>query len=838
MLGFSTTEHASINEIYHHATAPTLYTKSVNGSLFLDVQSGDSATVNSYEIGGDTLLWDGATNVTQSFKTFYATGRRFDLEQDHYERLKNNVSDFGHGECFISGLSGAAQDHASLMAVTAGAEVYFVAGLSARAGLYTLKQNTGGTLQQVAYTSDTSSTYLASPSALASAKIGARTFVFAASPTEAGVSSYEIHNDGSLIGIDNLGAENGIGINQPSVLLTTQVGAETVLLLGAAGSSSISAMSVDGNGNLTHINTIIDDQTTRFGGVHVMKSITISERVYVVAAGNDDGVSLFLLLPGGQLHHVQSLADTTALGLENINGMILQNLNGALQVYISSESEAGLTHLTVDIDPGGLTRFGTSGGGTIVTGAGADHLYGGSGNDRLEAGAGDDLLLDGHGQDVLLGGVGADVFIFSQDNTLDSILDFDLSQDKIDLSSWARLYSVGQLTIASETDGAMITFGQEQLRIFTANHKSLDYADFISTDVFGLFRPALPPTTTPITWVGTAEDDTKSGGDGDDNLTGGGGSDTIYGKGGRDNIQGGGGHDDLNGGGGDDILRGGTGKDHLNGGAGDDTLLGESSTDTLNGGEGNDVLRGGTGVDLLYGGVGADRLFGNTGVDELHGGAGDDYISGGDGVDQIWGDDGDDTIYGRSGWDVIYAGNGNDRIYASEGVDHVYGGGGNDWISGGSGWDVLAGDAGDDTLYGNFGADVLDGGAGRDNLIGGSGDDTLRGGAGNDTLFGNQGLDQIDGGTGDDVLRGGTLRDEFIFRVGDDADIISDFELNQDILKFATGLTGGLTDGSQIVSQFASLHGADVVFTFGGGDQITLESISSLSSIGDSILVF
>lgn len=72
-----------------------------------------------------------------------------------------------------------------------------------------------------------------------------------------------------------------------------------------------------------------------------------------------------------------------------------------------------------------------------------NELYGNGGNDRLYGGPGDDLLVGGAGKDYLTGGAGNDVFRFDRgdlglsQSTRDVIKDFQVGQDKIDLSAYA-----------------------------------------------------------------------------------------------------------------------------------------------------------------------------------------------------------------------------------------------------------------------------------------------------------------------------------------------------------------------------------------------------------------
>ncbi|ACO81203.1 Secreted mannuronan C-5 epimerase [Azotobacter vinelandii CA] len=87
---------------------------------------------------------------------------------------------------------------------------------------------------------------------------------------------------------------------------------------------------------------------------------------------------------------------------------------------------------------------GTDGNDVLVGSDANDQLYGGAGDDRLDGGAGDDQLDGGAGRDDLTGGTGADTFVFAARTDSyrtdagvfnDLILDFDASEDRIDLSA-------------------------------------------------------------------------------------------------------------------------------------------------------------------------------------------------------------------------------------------------------------------------------------------------------------------------------------------------------------------------------------------------------------------
>jgi VCBS repeat-containing protein len=138
---------------------------------------------------------------------------------------------------------------------------------------------------------------------------------------------------------------------------------------------------------------------------------------------------------------------------------------------------------------------------------------------------------------------------------------------------------------------------------------------------------------------------------------------------------------------------------------------------------------------------------------------------------------------------VINDGSGSNTVNGTAGNDVIFGNGGNDTINGGEGNDHLDGGTGNDTLNGGNGNDVL---------LGGAGDDTLNGGAGNDALLGGIGNDILTGGAGNDILTGGEGSDIFVWNsedigtVGTPAsDIVTDFNVNEDVLNVTDLLTSG-----------------------------------------------
>ena len=712
---------------------------------------------------------------------------------------------------------------------------------------------------------------------LASVRVGATTFLLAADSTGNALVNYQIGAGGIPLELDRLGAAQGLGIAVPSALATAVIDGRAYALLGAAGSGTLSVAEISASGQMFVRDHVLDDLGTRFAGITALETISIAGRVYVAAGGADDGISLFELLPGGRLLHLATLADGLGTTLANVSAIALAQAGGDLQILVSSAADPGLTWFSVDLSGNGARMIGAGLADTLVGTTGADLISGSAGDDRLYGGAGNDILLDGTGLDVLVGGAGADSFVLSVDAQTDRILDFDPSQDSIDLSAWAFLRNTSQLAIMTTADGAEIRFGTEVLRIVTSTGQPLSAAQIRGLGLLDLSRllPGWFPTEAPShTLLGGIGSDTLIGQNAGDLLRGADAADFLTGKGGADFLYGDAGDDLLIGDEGDDALIGGTGLDRLFGGAGADRLWGDDGHDVLYGGTeadllwgligndflagdagndllyadvGDDALTGGAGIDRLYGGQGRDKLFGNDGndviyggtdADLLRGGTGDDYLAGELGNDVFYGEVGADILTGGLGADLLFGGLGRDKLWGNEQNDVLYGGIDADTLWGQAGDDYLAGDTENDLLFGGDGADRLTGGAGGDQLFGGTGTDRLWGDVGNDSLNGDQGNDRLDGGAGRDTLRGGIGADTFVFSgVLAGADRILDFADNVDTLVLTANLWGGARWSVAQVMSRAHISGSHVVFDFGHGNSLIIDGLPRLSALADDLVV-
>nr|WP_303967206.1 calcium-binding protein [Donghicola eburneus] len=622
---------------------------------------------------------------------------------------------------------------------------------------------------------------------------------------------YKAQADGSLNPVSNLVAEDNPGIAGLVQLATTVVGGTRFVIATGAQSNSVSVFKLDGTGTLQVTDHLNDTNTSRLASAQVLEVVDVGDQAMVIVGGRDAGLSFFRLLPDGTLLHEGEVEDTLESALTGLTALSAYRTDdGQIGVIAGSASEQGISQYqsSNSLDRQTIYAVGASAEGDDTPAV----LMGGSANDRLRAGSSGDILRDGAGEDTMYGGRGVDVFSLISDGARDEIRDFDMKNDRLDLSGWAFYRNPDQLDITVTETGATISYSlldrTETLILYSTHGGSIPWSRIMASLVTG-------PTRTLQSWVeplvefyavdeptdksdrikGKDFGDWLKGLDGNDWLSGLGGHDRLFGGAGDDTLLGGSGNDALNGGANNDVLRGHGGDDVLSGGAGKDLLVGAKGEDTLDGGGGGDrilggadadVVNGGGGNDTIRSGGGSDHISGQNGKDVLIGGGGNDTIIAGGGADLVKGGGGVDQISGGGGRDRLYGGAGSDALEGSAGNDRLYGNGGSDNLAGGGGKDLLSGGAGHDWLDGGTYPDRLLGGGGRDTLLGAEGGDVLEGGGGNDALDGGAGNDTLSGGKGRDTLIGGAGRDTFVFVGGNDQ--IEDFDPKFDVLVLDRGL--------------------------------------------------
>ena len=428
-----------------------------------------------------------------------------------------------------------------------GAALYAVEAASGRLGGWRLDAE-GQITGALALRGGAAADRLQDPAGLALAQVGPARFLLAADA--GGVTSYHSRGGGGLRPAGHLGPEDGLGLARPTALETVQAFGETWVVLAAAGSSSLSVMRLGADGGLGPADHLVDTRATRFAGVTALEVVKIGSRVFVLAGGADDGLSLFTLLPGGRLLHLETLAQAPGLGLENVTAIAAAPVGAALQIFVASGRQGGR----------------------------------------------------------LTGGAGADIFVLSTTAQGLTITDFEPGRDRLDLGLFPLLRSPDQIALRETGRGAVLSIGDTVIRLHAAAAEPLAAADIWPGGFAAPDRVPLPEAPR-LRWTeGGARGERLLGHAGADLIEGGGGADNLRGRAGADQLHGERGADRVYGGPGDDLPTGGAGGDRLAGRGGSDRVFGQAGPDRLAGGRGAALLAGGRGDDHLTGGAGADSF--------------------------------------------------------------------------------------------------------------------------------------------------------------------------------------------------------------------------------------
>ncbi len=311
----------------------------------------------------------------------------------------------------------------------------------------------------------------ASASTLQTLQSGSNHFIVGADATSGTISSYSIDQGSGVLsevaGNDDI---QTLGISSPTAVETIQAYGKSWIVVAGSQSNSLSVMELDASGQLKPTDHILDTLHTRFGAVQDLSILEVNGRVFVVAGGGDDGITLFTMTPDGQLIHMDSFADTLDSGLQNVQTISVAHMGDELQIFVSSQQDAGLTQLSVSIADLGIVAEGF---GTVTGTAQDDMLKGGVLDTILDGGAGDDMLITGTSSTTMTGGAGADIFVIRQTSGPTVITDFQAGTDRLDLTDYPFLRTPAQLDFTSTARGAQIAYRDETIELVSANGTSL-----------------------------------------------------------------------------------------------------------------------------------------------------------------------------------------------------------------------------------------------------------------------------------------------------------------------------------------------------------------------------
>lgn len=343
--------------------------------------------------------------------------------------------------------------------------------------------------------------------------------------------------------------------------------------------------------------------------------------------------------------------------------------------------------------------YGSNSGSDLAGGADMDKLVGGNGKDRIDGGADNDILT---------GGGSADLFIFKRGYDFDTVTDFSLSEDKLDLSSTGivrkadlAIRQIGKSTVISLGGGDEVV-----LNNVTASklaNKNFTFSKAVSkgvtVELMGSERGATGTNKNDVFKMSPGYLDDKL------HLVGGAGTDTIQ------------------------VVKG--------------SSLKLTAFGRLDGIEVIDMTKApsvGTVTISKKTALQSDKGYLTVKVDSTGTKIATTDIKDVDlvrisGSGPVKLDNGGAYISAASGTKLnVTGGKGSDHIEGGSSADKINGGSGNDFIDGGKGKDILSGGSGNDRITGGLGADVLTGGSGADRFIFTSTKDSTVAASGRDTI--------------------------------------------------------------------------------------------------------
>lgn len=347
-------------------------------------------------------------------------------------------------------------------------------------GLKIYGLSASGALTYQAAITDTPKSYLGNVSDTLSVTVEGADYLLTLSSLEGGITSLDVDSKGHASLVDSLGTIDGLALSGAAAMQAVEVAGTTYVVVAATSSSALTVVRVNDMGCLFATDTVYDDAATRISHAEVLDSFTWEGRSFVVSGGTDAGLSVFEVRPDGKLTLFATGVFETGAGLGAITGLEAGVSGSAVSFFVVDASNTAILEYSMDLSAtGGMIL--AAGGTTTGTSLG-DFIWGSSGAQTLKGGAGDDWIYDGTGADTLTGGAGADVFLFAADGTTDTVSDYELHKDRIDVSDWGRIYSVSSLVITQTATGATISWDKQTITLTSADGTGIAASSFTEAD--------------------------------------------------------------------------------------------------------------------------------------------------------------------------------------------------------------------------------------------------------------------------------------------------------------------------------------------------------------------
>ena len=322
-------------------------------SVFEVANNGSLTNVDNTTDGGDLQL-DGAFSVTTaqvgSATYLFVAGQGdngvsvFEVSGDgsltNVDNITDNTGDLQLNEAF------------SVTTAQIGSATYlFVAGFQDN-GVSVFEVSGDGRLRNVANIEDDANLQLSGSGSVTTAQIGSATYLFVAGYFDNGVSVFEVAGDGSLTNVDNITDNTGdLQLSGAQFVTTAQVGSATYLFVTGESDNGVSVFEVAANGSLINVYNIEDNDELNLAGAYSITTAQIGSATYLFVAGfDDDGISVFGVSGDGSLTNVANIADNDELNLAGTESIATAQIGSATYLFVVGFDDDGLSVFRIDHD--------------------------------------------------------------------------------------------------------------------------------------------------------------------------------------------------------------------------------------------------------------------------------------------------------------------------------------------------------------------------------------------------------------------------------------------------------------------------------------------------------
>ena len=179
------------------------------------------------------------------------------------------------------------------------------------------------------------------------------------------VSLFRMADDDTMQHVADVGADDGLWAERPGAMAAvTGPDGELYIVVTASLSGSLSVLSVDvGADGLRVVDHVLDTRNTRFEDASYVSALTIGGQDYIVAAGTDSGMSLFVMLGGGRLQHVGTVAGSIGSPLHGISNIEAVDTDTGARIFVTTQGAPFLVEYSVALDAQGVTQMAGQNGG-------------------------------------------------------------------------------------------------------------------------------------------------------------------------------------------------------------------------------------------------------------------------------------------------------------------------------------------------------------------------------------------------------------------------------------------------------------------------------------------